>query len=502
MVYRRPMGIETEYGVTLFTAGGRMVQPGNLSWFLRPLKKLIRHGIEGSSQKLYLCPEDKFMSFVWVGATGGLIYRDCMSRGEILEYATPECGSVDSTVLADKGGELVLYMVTRAIFESEFGDRRYKSVMISKNNSDLFHGLPLNNTKFRGSHENYQINRKNLDNQKEAIVSQLPSLLASRILFSGGGGLLYTNGQWKYVISPRALITSEIVSDDLIGSGRPMISFRYGEMCTNDFVRLHIPVGDSNMMPRALKMRLFLVDMFLRMYECGEVFNEKIPLFESSIAAMHLFSQDPTSKTQVRLGGSDFNFSMADILGRWIEIFLEFVEKKKIRASWEEKKFLRFMHSLIEGAKHDIEVLYDYTDWGLKLRLLREYCTRLGIEFSHPKARAFDVYYGDISPRGIYNRWARDTSNDPFSKKLFDMSVWNHKTLPRASLRKKYIQARAQRDLFAGGCGWGSFFIDDANEDLILADDPVLSDVTKPSLRKITHYIGRLKEGLSTPPTD
>lgn len=243
-------------------------------------------------------------------------------------------------------------------------------------------------------------------------------------------------------------------------------------MCCPSMARLHISVGDSNMLPQSLRFRFAIIKAFLLFFDRNRGFGaEDLPLLEFPLEALGRFSLDTklTAKEKVVGRGS---WNMPELLKRWLEILLGFAGNGDSGLDEIEIAILEKALSLVDGAiKNGPEVLFKDTDWGLKLSLLLRYCDRKKIDFSHPLARRLDVYYSDLSPNGIYNIWQRkENGEDPFSKKEMDKVLWKHRAAPRAELRKRHIMASLEAGDLYKVHEWGRFYVGDGG--VVLCSDP------------------------------
>ncbi|QQG45526.1 MAG: proteasome accessory factor PafA2 family protein [Candidatus Sungiibacteriota bacterium] len=457
---RRPMGIETEYSLTAVRTKNNKNRFSSMvkvdMYFFKPVHQIISLADDGcppAVKKLFLMG-DAGKDF-WLGSTGGALYLDAGN----VEYATPECCSVEQLVRADKGGERVINLLREAIepvLRSQ--NPQFKTLVIAKNNSDAVRGKSKK-IHFRGSHENYETRYDLTIHQKHPLFFEaLISLLVSRQLLAGGGGLVNLDGLgWQYVISPRALMRQPFVYWHGEMSGHPSIDFKNErEDCPQGRTRLHLSLGDPNMLPQALRLRVTLMHVFLSLFEKGPV-GSSLPLLEDPYDALRTFSLDPSlgAKTVVKGRGQ---WCMREVLLEWLEILRKFYEGETTDTSDKIRGTLRHAHNLIRTGT-DPEAYANDTDWSLKRLLLDNYCRKERSDYSDFRARMFDFAYHDISPVGIYNMWqARLGGRDPFSDEEMREVLWEHRAAPRAELRKRHITALVRSGL-SGYYDWGLFSV-------------------------------------------
>lgn len=487
------MGLETEYALAALTQKGECVISNDAAgYILLPMDKFMHQSFARRPplvQALKIIEESsgKF----WVGVTGGRLYGDAIGGSEVLEYATPECDTIEGVVQAAMGGDRIINLLRSLVFkEHSSGGQSFRELLINKNSSDLIRGGSLEATNFLGSHENYQIGSGLIPifgagnfSPKGLFIQSLASLLLARQLLVGAGGLFWDNSskEWRYIISPRALQVNKILSED-VSRGRPMISWRY----TVDFsssapalVRLHIPVAESNMLSWALRFRFSLVSLLLAMFAKGEFYESALPLLSDPVEALKIFSLDPSLKVKVDLMGERVQRTLPELLLIWLEILTKFAEHHSLELM-EKLAILREAFKVVESLRKDPETLQDKIEWRCKLGLLHKYCARKGINFSHAKTRRFDIYFSDISPGGIYHQWLKLCGEDIFSEAELRMLVWNHKAAPRAELRKKYFSVLAENDLGSANHDWYKFSL--AKGKVVGIVDPFIG--TEPRIEK------------------
>lgn len=493
----RIFGMETEYCVVLIGPSGKIFNPVyRTDSILRPLRDIFElpYAEQDTFFQRFLVPSLTKNNF-WIGATGGLLYGDC--SGEVIEYATPECATVRSVAGADKGGEHLLCLVRDMLRQKYFADldlnRRIgvKDVLIFKNNSSCIFGTELKKSTFWGSHENYEMPVGVLSTSdlvyQPRISRAFISFFAVRQLFAGGGGLVKERGRWKYVISPRALHTSDVLS-----AKNGIITFKSeGECKSDERIRLQISVGDSTMMESIIRMRFALTHAFFRMCECRGSFRSafEFPVFEDPFTALHEFSRDPALTVKMplydRARGSR---TIGETLSEWIEIMMHWNESACVLEP-DVMEELCAAYGLAQSAlKHGPDALVRSTDWGLKYDLLKKYCARHKIKFQNYKARLFDAWFSEIGPSGIYNRVCEE---NPFSPEELDRTIWHHTADARAELRKQYLSTLARHDIQLSAQIWGRFYpprldgITDGMPSGVSVDTGETSEVIKEYMRLV-----------------
>lgn len=482
MQRERVCGLEHEYAMSLILKDGSSVHDGEEDrrsyigeWFWRECAKAFEKTCSDASS-----PFAKF-GFVrdgaddkitfWIAETGGKFYEDLVSFAPLVEYATPECCGFEQTLRAEKAGERILHLVSRFLCEEgvKYHDTAVRTILFSKSNSGAIGGKSFGDVSFRGSHENYDVSSdfvSSLDIDPDtqcgnSFETRLASFLPVRMLFAGAGGLARIQDEWRYFLSPRGSIT-EAIRGAPAHDKRPMFCWVQERETEADRARLEIVCGDSNTHLTALRWRLGLTCALLRLLENGGVRSIRLPILEDPIAAMRAFSSDPTLRVRAPLCGKRGAWTIVECAREWLDVLSRYAER--VAMTDAERSVVRDARTLVGVSAGDWDAFSHDTDWGLKLSLLEEYCRVKHFSFSDWKARRFDVYYSDISPDGIFNKWQTHEACEnpqqfyiPFSEEDMSELIWRHRASPRAELRKRHLRA-----CFAAECDarhdWGLFY--------------------------------------------
>ena len=405
---RRIYGIETEYGITCVLKGQRRLTPDEVARYL--FRTVVAWG---RSSNVFL-------------TNAGRLYLDVGSHPE---FATPECDSVLDAVMYDKAGELILNdLVENA--EKRLKDEGIRgSIFLFNNNTDS-----AGNS--YGCHENFLIRRALEPNSYEE--SFIPFLVTRQII-AGAGKIVNTVKGPVYSISQRAEHIWEGISSATTRS-RPIINTRDEPHAdAEEFKRLHVIVGDSNMSEYTSFLKVGSAACVLRMLESGLVHMRDLTL-ENPIRAIREISSDVTCRRPVRLA-SGKEMSALDIQSYILEHALS-CESRGIYTD-EETRALRMWEEVMLDLSDDPMKLDRKIDWVIKKRLIDNYSERHGYSLESPEVQMLDLRYHDIhNTRGVYNTMRRRGAIDTL---LTDEQIDIAKTMPpqttRASLRGRFIQA-------------------------------------------------------------
>jgi proteasome accessory factor A len=435
---RRIYGIETEYGITCVLKGQRRLTPDEVARYL--FRTVVAWG---RSSNVFL-------------TNAGRLYLDVGSHPE---FATPECDSVLDAVMYDKAGELILNdLVENA--EKRLKDEGIRgSIFLFKNNTDS-----AGNS--YGCHENFLIRRALEPNSYEE--SFIPFLVTRQII-AGAGKIVNTVKGPVYSISQRAEHIWEGISSATTRS-RPIINTRDEPHAdAEEFKRLHVIVGDSNMSEYTSFLKVGSAACVLRMLESGLVHMRDLTL-ENPIRAIREISSDVTCRRPVRLA-SGKEMSALDIQSYILEHALS-CESKGIYTD-EETRALRMWEDVMSDLSDDPMKLDRKIDWVIKKRLIDNYCERHGYSLESPEVQMLDLRYHDIhNTRGVYNTMRRRGAVDTL---LTDDQIDVAKTMPpqttRASLRGRFIQAAMNkgRDYTVD---WVHLKVNDQSQRTVVCKDP------------------------------
>ena len=272
-----------------------------------------------------------------------------------------------------------------------------------------------------------------------------------------------------YSISQRAEHIWEGISSATTRS-RPIINTRDEPHAdAEEFKRLHVIVGDSNMSEYTSFLKVGSAACVLRMLESGLVHMRDLTL-ENPIRAIREISSDVTCRRPVRLA-SGKEMSALDIQSYILEHALS-CESRSIYSD-EETRALRMWEDVMSDLSDDPMKLDRKIDWVIKKRLIDNYCERHGYSLESPEVQMLDLRYHDIhNTRGVYNTMRRRGAVDTL---LTDDQIDIAKTMApqttRASLRGRFIQAAMNkgRDYTVD---WVHLKVNDQSQRTVVCKDP------------------------------
>ena len=436
---RRIFGIETEFGITCTSGGQRTLTPDEVARYL--FRKVVAWG---RSSNVFL-------------GNGSRLYLDVGSHPE---YATAECDSLRQLVAHDRAGEQIVESLAVDAQARLAADEVRGEIYVFKNNTDS-----AGNS--YGCHENYLVRR---GGDFGAVSDGLLPFLISRQLICGAGKIVHTSKGATYALSQRADHIWEGVSSATTRS-RPIINTRDEPHAdAEQYRRLHVIVGDSNMSETTNLLKVGSADLVLRMLESG------VPLrdlsLEVPIRAIREISHDLTGRRSVRLTSGE-TISALDIQREYLGRAKAFVAAEgahdplhdTVLDLWE-----RTLDAVESGdhAKVDTEI-----DWVIKKRLIEEYAARHGLGLEDPRLAQLDLAYHDIRrDRGLFHLLSR---RGRAARVVTDPEVFRAKTVAppttRAALRGRFIKA-AQEHRRDFTVDWVHLKLNDQAQRTVLCKDP------------------------------
>jgi proteasome accessory factor A len=436
---RRIFGIENEYGITCILNGERRISPDEVSRYL--FRKVVSWG---RSSNVFL-------------RNGARLYLDVGSHPE---YATAECDDIGELISQDKAGERILEELMLEAQDRLHADGIEGDIYIFKNNTDS-----AGNS--YGCHENFLITR-HLDFQRIADV--LIPFLVTRQLLVGAGKVLPGVKESTYCISQRAEHIWEGISSATTRS-RPIINTRDEPHADADqFRRLHVIVGDSNMSEVTALLKVASADLVLRMIEAGVVMRDLT--LENPIKAIREISADLTGQRLLKLANGR-EISALDLQGEYLLKVKEFLTRQGIKDSRTLFVVNLWERTLNAIATQNYSAIEREIDWVIKLNLLNRYMSKHNLDWNSPRVAQIDLAFHDIlRSRGLYylleNRGLVD-------RICTDVDINLAKELPpqttRAKLRGDFIAA-AQAKGKEFTVDWVHLKLNDQAQRTVLCKDP------------------------------
>jgi proteasome accessory factor A len=434
------MGLETEYGVTCVVDGQRRLSPDEVARYL--FRKVV---VWGRSSNVFL-------------PNGGRLYLDVGSHPE---YATAECDNLSDLIKQDQAGDRIVEELAVSAEIRLNAEGIKGQIHLFKNNMDA-----AGNS--YGCHENFSVSRKK--NFEEVTESIIPFLI-TRQIFCGAGKWISSSKGANFQISQRAEHMWESVSSATTRS-RPIINTRDEPHADPDeYRRLHIIVGDSNMSETTTVVKVATTELMLRAAELG-LLKDKFTI-ENPIRTIREISTDLKFRNSFRLSS-----------GREITALQMQNEMYNIVSSMPgldellEKPFYRYALNLwrrsLDALESEDYALVDMElDWMIKRKFMNSYKEKHQLNDMDSRLILLDISYHNIrKDRGLFYILEKSgmaktliTNNDVNS------AMENPPETTRAALRGRFIKV-AQEKKRDFTVDWVNLKINDQQQSSIACKDP------------------------------
>lgn len=403
------IGTETEFGITSRRVEGH--DPVSSSLFiinhLRPFSSLRilwdyenedplvdARGfiVEGEKERP---TQDENLTLNKPLENGGRLYVD----GAHPEYSTPECTNPRDVVIYEKAGERFIQLCMENANRLR---KREDRLFLYKNNTD-------GKGNSYGYHENYLMLRST---PFDRIVQGLVPFLVTRQIFSGAGKVGTDNkgDPAEYQISQRADFFETLIDLNTMAK-RPIINTRDEPHADpNQFRRLHIIVGDSNMSEFSTYLKVGTTALVLQMIDNN--YHITGLELENPLQAMRSISRDLNLKKTVKLA-SGKEFTPIEIQRAYLEEAYKFFNSlERDPVAYEVLSYWRDTLNKLENNPSEMN---RKIDWMIKYELINRYREKKGYEWYNPRLAMMDLQYHDLNPdKGIYYTLVKDGYIDTF----------------------------------------------------------------------------------------
>jgi proteasome accessory factor A len=372
---KRLAGLETEFGCLAPESFGLPAVPTRVRDYIFKKKKL---GLIDLHDRDYDEPAGNG-GFLF---NGGRLYLD---MGHV-EYCTPECLSLADIVAYDQVGEVLLQQALQELHLAG-------EVSFLKNNIDHYTSATF------GCHENYLLHRDAPLNKRN--IDTLLTFLSTRILMIGAGRVGMTlaprrygkmeNGEFvPFQISQRAdFIQTDIY--EWVQFNRALINARDEPLADyRRFRRLHLLLGDSNLLPFCNALKVGTTALMLDLLEADAL--PEIALHEP-VSAMRKLSHHPNGPWKVELADGHERQAL-DIQ----EEFLAAATSGRIELDADGKWTVEAWRFTLDRLRHDPPSLIGKIDWITKQYLLESFVQAEGITWRDTWLESLDLEYHQLNP--------------------------------------------------------------------------------------------------------
>ena len=440
MVNKRILGLETEYGVTCVVDGQRRLSPDEVARYL--FRRVVAWG---RSSNVFL-------------PNGGRLYLDVGSHPE---YATAECDKVSDLISQDQAGDRIIEELAIEAEKRLNSEGIQGQIHLFKNNIDA-----AGNS--YGCHENYSISRK--FNFQKVTESVIPFLI-TRQIFTGAGKWLSNNKNQNYQLSQRSDHMWESISSATTRS-RPIINTRDEPHADpEEYRRLHVIVGDSNMSQTTTNLKVCSTEMILQLIEIGQI-NDEFNI-ENPIRTLRNISSDLTFSKKFRLSNGK-EVTALNLQEHYLESVINSSIYSEFEANEYYKKAIDLWEKLLNCAKqNDFSSVDKDIDWVIKKKYMDQYQEKNGLKNNDPRMVLIDITFHNIrKDRGIFYILEKFG----LINTIVDQNMINHAMdfapeSTRAKLRGEFIK-KAQEKKRDYTVDWVHLKINDQNQRTVVCKDP------------------------------
>ena len=391
---------------------------------------------------------------------GGRVYID---MGHV-EYATPECTGLFDLVAADRAGER---LVQRALDQLGLAD----SAAFFKNNIDHYTGATF------GCHENYLV-RREVPFSQVLLPTMLP-FFVTRQIFAGAGRVGCHTDIFEYGSAEDEGVGFQLSqrADHIVTEIYQWIQFSRAIINTRDepladwglYRRLHLLVGDSNMMEYATALKVGTTALVLQLLEEQErIICDDIKLLDP-VQAIRDISRDMTYRWEVQLEDGRYT-TATEIQRAYLDLAERYLRGRDEEGDWvlDEWRFV------IDALEHDPGCLVDRVDWVAKKWLLEYFMREEGLDWQDTWIQSLDLEYHNLNAaRSLYfDLYERGMVKRVVDDEQIDQAITHPPADTRACARSRVMRALTdQKTRYQ--IDWDSICVGD--DKFLSLDDPFLT---------------------------
>lgn len=312
------------------------------------------------------------------------------------EYSSPEFTNPLDGVRWDVAGERVMLEASREVANSMGLD-----ISLFKNNTD-------SKGSSYGTHENYLIDR---EIEFGLVSSVLIPFFVTRQVFTGSGrvGIGTHSQQAGFQLSQRAdYMEAEVGLETTMR--RPIVNTRDEPHADRArWRRLHIIVGDANLLQTATYLKLGTTSLVLWVIENLDGHDDLLEQLRSVVLAdpvedMRRVSRDLSCTQKLVLRNGD-RLTALEVQQVYFDVVTELLARQGSRVDSDTQDVLERWQSVLNRLGQDPMLCAKDVEWVAKLRLLSGLKQRENLAWDHPKLAMMDILWSDIRPeRSLYTR--------------------------------------------------------------------------------------------------
>jgi proteasome accessory factor A len=303
------------------------------------------------------------------------------------------------------------------------------------------------------------------------LAEQFIPFLVTRQIYSGAGKIVYDKRHGAhYTISQRANYICQKISGTTTND-RSIINTRDEPHADEEnFRRLHVIVGDSNMSEYTNYLKTGAAAIVLRMIE--EDFVNKDFALRNPVKAVKEISDDLTCTRKIKLDNGK-KMSALDIQKEYFDLAVRYMNCRDL--SPMEVDIIQKWGYVLSTLEKDPFLLDREIDWVIKHKLIEDYMKRHNLSWAtvNEKVLMLDLQYHDIRPdKSLYYLLER---NDLVSRVLTDQQIDDAIENPppdtRAKIRGDFIKLAKEKKIHYN-LDWSYIRIGNLLDVRIMCDNP------------------------------
>ncbi|MDZ4285932.1 MAG: proteasome accessory factor PafA2 family protein, partial [Candidatus Sungbacteria bacterium] len=364
-------------------------------------------------------------------SNGACIYIDV---GEHPEHATPECLLVKDAVLYAKAGEVI----TTGIFSRRFPDQ--SRFILFKNNLGCTEEGDAHIS--YGCHENYLMHGKRFREKNitdVAMVTDFIPFLITRQIMDGAG---WWQEDGTFLLSQRSLMMTTEIGEST-QQNRPILHLKTTNYDTGPHHRLHLILGDSNILDVACFLKIGTTSLVLSLIESG--LAPKIS-YEDPVSLIKKIARDDAREIQdMCVDGTPV--SAYDVQVMYCEAARRMLASSTFASSKTEadlKNVLKLWEQSLNAIyAHDEEWMRGRFDYATKRFLANRQISRMRISTDSERQsirKSIDLFYHNITDRTLQERMNKAWANRRIiTDKQIEKAIYFPPAGTRARMRGLFV---------------------------------------------------------------
>lgn len=327
----------------------------------------------------------------WFLSNGARLYKDAPCS---LEWASPEVTNPRDQIVWDLAMREILRIIAAEVMAR---DTTVTGISVYLSNVCYARGTSS------GSHESYLHYRSG-----RTVGTRVIDHLATRVIYTGVGGLTSSCGGVEFSLSPRSDFIAKLMGEAHESErDRPMYHAKDEPLATTSgSERLHVLVGETHCSQLSGSLKYASTSIAVRLADLGMLPLEERYRLASPLDAFHRFATDPTcTATAPTVSGSEI--SAIEYQRR----LLDAARKNLARMPNWAPEFIRVWQDVLDKLEFMPFRLDNALDWRIKRRLFAEHLAARGLSWNSPPGELaalrselamIDLEYGEIITGGIF----------------------------------------------------------------------------------------------------